>query len=88
MLLESESAELVEIMVRGLRLLKRAGTWQYPKNHACVHLAMSMRSMGALTSTDRDESFNKVVKKVYRSIKLGSARLLTKLWLRGHARNL
>ena len=35
--------------------------------------------LGALTSTDRDESHNKVVKRVYRSVCSGTARMLTKL---------
>ena len=37
--------------------------------------------LGALTSTDRDESHNKIVKKVYRSVRVGTARLLTKMAL-------
>jgi hypothetical protein len=43
--------------------------------------------LGALTSTDLDESHNKVVKKVYRSVRAGTARMLTKLWLLQRLRN-
>jgi len=37
--------------------------------------------LGALTSTDRDESHNKTVKKVCRSVRVGAARLLPKMAL-------
>jgi len=42
-------------------------------------LACQVEQLGALTSTDRDESHNKIVKRVYRSVQSGTARMLTKL---------
>ena len=49
---------------------------------------MEVRYLGALTSTDKDEAYNKVIKKIYRSVKLGSPRMLTKIWLRKLAEHL
>ncbi len=70
-------------VVDALQFWKAAGGHCYPKHHMAVHLATRQRHGLAMCSTDRDESFHKVCKRVYHSA-VHPRRILAKLWLLTH----
>lgn len=76
--------KLVEMAKTALRCWKLSGGHMYPRHHYFMHLCGQVADLGAETSTDMDESFNKVVKRVYRSCR-STKQALAKLWLYDHA---
>ena len=77
-----EEQQLARHAVVSQRHWAAAGGHMYPKNHFLVHMAETIVKQGPVaTWTDADESFNRIVKKIFASTLIGDARTFSKLWL-------
>ena len=68
-------------MLRGLLAWSAANGHLYPKHHAAFHLARQAAWHGTQTSTDKDETFHRICKRIYHSANAKVVGLLAKHWI-------